>query len=71
MTVVPLVKEKAGPRLAYYIGMGVRGADQDWKRQLNRMIQENKPDIDKILSSFGVPLLDDKDRPVVQDVPSK
>jgi quinoprotein dehydrogenase-associated probable ABC transporter substrate-binding protein/PQQ-dependent catabolism-associated CXXCW motif protein len=33
MTVVPLVKEKAGPRLAYYIGMGVRGADQDWKRQ--------------------------------------
>jgi hypothetical protein len=35
------------------------------------MIQENKPDIDKILSSFGVPLLDDKDRPVVQDVPSK
>ena len=43
MTVVPLVKERGGPRLAYYITMGVRGADQDWKRQLNRLIAENQP----------------------------
>jgi quinoprotein dehydrogenase-associated probable ABC transporter substrate-binding protein len=33
-TVVPLVKETAGPRLAYRIGMGVRYSDQDWKRLL-------------------------------------
>ena len=38
MTVVPLVKETTGPRLAYRIAMGVRFADQDWKRQLNRVI---------------------------------
>src|SRR5262249_27237249 len=31
-TVVPLVKETTGPRLAYRIAMGVRYADQDWKR---------------------------------------
>src|SRR5262249_20924576 len=30
MKVVPLTKEKSGPRLAYYITMGVRGADQEW-----------------------------------------
>ena len=38
MQVVPLVKETGGPRLAYRIGMGVRFADQDWKRMLNGLI---------------------------------
>jgi ABC-type amino acid transport substrate-binding protein len=64
VTVVPLVKETAGPRLAYRIAMGVRYADQEWKRLLNRTIQENQPAINKLLLSFGVPLLDDNDRPI-------
>jgi quinoprotein dehydrogenase-associated probable ABC transporter substrate-binding protein len=62
--VTPLVKETSGPRLAYRIGMGVRPADQNWKRQLNRLIQENQPAINKILLDFGVPLLDESDRPL-------
>ena len=69
-TVVPLVKEHGGPRLAYYITMGVRGADQEWKRQLNRLIAENQPAINQLLASFGVPLLDDKDRPIGADAPA-
>ena len=52
--VTPLVKETTGPRLAYRIGMGVRQADQNWKRLLNRLIQENQPAINKILRDFGV-----------------
>jgi len=64
MKVVPLTKEKSGPRLAYYITMGVRAADQEWKRQLNRLIAENQPAINAILASFGVPLLDDKSQPI-------
>jgi quinoprotein dehydrogenase-associated probable ABC transporter substrate-binding protein len=70
MAVVPLVKETSGPRLAYYITMGVRGADQDWKRQLNRLIAENQPAINRLLTSFGVPLLDDKDRLIGGDAPA-
>jgi quinoprotein dehydrogenase-associated probable ABC transporter substrate-binding protein len=70
MKVVPLVKERSGPRLAYYITMGVRGADQEWKRQLNRLIAENQPAINGILTSFGVPLLDDKDRPLGAGAPA-
>ena len=62
--VTPLVKEKTGPRLAFRIGMGVRGADQNWKRLLNRLIQENQPAINKILLDFGVPLLDENDGPI-------
>jgi quinoprotein dehydrogenase-associated probable ABC transporter substrate-binding protein len=64
LSVVPLVREKSGPRMAYYIGMGVRHTDQDWKRTLNRAIQENQGEINALLQSFGVPLLDDKDQPL-------
>ena len=69
--VTPLVKEKTGPRLAFRIGMGVRGADQNWKRLLNRMIQENQPAINKILLDFGVPLLDENDRPITMEAAVK
>ena len=62
--VTPLVKETTGPRLVFRIGMGVRPADQNWKRLLNRLIQENQPAINKILLDFGIPLLDENDRPI-------
>jgi quinoprotein dehydrogenase-associated probable ABC transporter substrate-binding protein len=71
VTVVPLVKETTGPRMAYRIAMGVRYADQEWKRQLNRIIRENQPAINGLLMSFGVPLLDDSDRPITEDSISK
>jgi quinoprotein dehydrogenase-associated probable ABC transporter substrate-binding protein len=63
----PLVHETDGPRLVYRIGMGVRPADQNWKRQLNRLIQENQQAINKILLDFGVPLLDESDKPILAE----
>jgi quinoprotein dehydrogenase-associated probable ABC transporter substrate-binding protein len=69
--VTPLVKETSGPRLAYRIGMGVRPADQNWKRLLNRLIQENQSTINKILLDFGVPLLDENDRPIGAETTTK
>ncbi|HWX61097.1 substrate-binding domain-containing protein [Bradyrhizobium sp.] len=63
--VTPLIKEATGPKLVYRIGMGVRAADQNWKRQLNRLIQENQADINQILLDFGIPLLDESDHPIV------
>src|SRR3984885_6543583 len=69
--VMPLVKETTGPKLVFRIGMGVRPADQNWKRMLNRMIQENQPAINKILLDFGVPLLDENDRPITAETAAK
>ncbi len=69
--VTPLVKETTGPRLVYRIGMGVRNADQNWKRQLNRLIQENQPEINKIMLDFGVPLLDEGDHPITAEAAAK
>jgi quinoprotein dehydrogenase-associated probable ABC transporter substrate-binding protein len=66
LKVAPLIKDKGGPQLSYRIAMGVRAADQNWKRQLSRLIQENQPEINKILIGFGVPLLDEKDQPITE-----
>jgi quinoprotein dehydrogenase-associated probable ABC transporter substrate-binding protein len=69
--VTPLVKETTGPRLTFRIGMGVRPADQNWKRLLNRLIQENQPAINRMLLDFGVPLLDENDRLIGAETATK
>ena len=71
MRVTLLTKDAGGPQLAYRIAMGVRPTDQNWKRLLNRLIAENRADIDRLLLGFGVPLLDERDRPIGGDAPVK
>ena len=41
----------------YSIAMAVRYGDKDWKNQVQKLIQENKGQIDNILKEYGVPLL--------------
>jgi quinoprotein dehydrogenase-associated probable ABC transporter substrate-binding protein len=67
MRVVLLLKETGGPPLAFRIAMGVRAADQNWKRQLNKLIAENQTEINRLLRDFGVPLLDERNRPITVD----
>jgi quinoprotein dehydrogenase-associated probable ABC transporter substrate-binding protein len=63
LQVTPLVNEKVGPKMIYRIGLAVRHTDQEWKRTLNKLIAENQDEIDKILDDYGVPLLDENDKP--------
>ncbi len=58
LAVVPLLKEQE--HMDFRIAMGVRRTDQDWKRRLNKLISENQPEIDRILTEYGVPLLDEQ-----------
>ena len=55
MHVTLLMKETGGPRMVYRITMGVRSSDQNWKRQLNKLIVENQPAINKIYSTSTSP----------------
>jgi quinoprotein dehydrogenase-associated probable ABC transporter substrate-binding protein len=71
MRVTLLTKDTGGPPLAYRIAMGVRPTDQNWKRLLNRLIAENRSDINRMLIGFGVPLLDENDQPITVDAPAK
>jgi quinoprotein dehydrogenase-associated probable ABC transporter substrate-binding protein len=71
LIVAPLLKETRGPPLIYRIGMAVRPSDQEFKRTLNKLIAENQPEINKLLISYGVPLLDETGTPITSDTLSK
>ena len=67
LTVVPLVKDaKEGGRMEFRITMGVRQGDDLWKRQLNDILRKRRADIDRVLLSYGVPLLDEDDKPITE-----
>jgi mxaJ protein len=66
LAAVPLLKEKTGSRMTFRITMGVRPSDQEWKRELNKVIRENQAEINKILLEYNVPLIDEQDRPITQ-----
>lgn len=60
LVLVPL----SGPHMVFRIGMAVRKQDQEFKRLLNQLIQQSQPEIDALLASYGVPLLDAQNRPL-------
>jgi len=44
----------------YEISMGVRFGEKEWRDRIAGLIARNKKEIDSILLSYGVPLLDDR-----------
>jgi quinoprotein dehydrogenase-associated probable ABC transporter substrate-binding protein len=71
LTIVPLTKETTGPQMTYRIGMAVRPADQEWKRTLNQLIMDNQSEINKLLISYNIPILDEADVPITSETLSK
>ena len=57
--------------MSFRIGMAVRAADQEWKRTLNKLIMENQPEINKLLISYNIPILDDSNMPITSETLSK
>jgi quinoprotein dehydrogenase-associated probable ABC transporter substrate-binding protein len=62
--VVAPIAETPGVRMAFRIAFGVRHSDQNWKRELNNLIAQNKSEIDKILADYGVPTIDETGQPI-------
>ncbi len=60
LEMIPLLNEKAGPRLTYRITMGVRTNETDWKHKLNDLIAKKQNEINAILLEYGVPILDEQ-----------
>ena len=71
LTVVPLTKETMGAPMMYRIGMAVRPADQEWKRTLNKLIMDNQTEINKLLISYNIPILDETNAPITAETLSK
>jgi quinoprotein dehydrogenase-associated probable ABC transporter substrate-binding protein len=53
--------EPDAPRLDYRIAMGVRAGEPDWRRRVNQAIGKHQAEIAAVLTSYGVPQLDDQD----------
>ena len=66
LVVAPLLHEKKGSHMVFRITMGVRASDQEWKHTLNKLIRDHQKEINEILLDFGVPLLDEHDKPITQ-----
>ena len=62
ITLVALESDRPGQRLDFRISMGIRHNEPDWKHEINGLIQQLQPEIDRILLDYGVPLLDRQGR---------
>jgi hypothetical protein len=51
--------------------MAVRPSDQQWKRTLNKLIQENQAEINRLLISYNIPILDDNNALITAETPAK
>jgi quinoprotein dehydrogenase-associated probable ABC transporter substrate-binding protein len=71
LMMVPLVKEAATVPMMFRIGMAVRPSDQEWKRTLNKLIQDNQADINKLLISYNVPILDENNALITAETIAK
>lgn len=62
LLVIPLLEESRNVRLDFRVSMAVRHNEITWKRQINKILNHIQPEIDRLLSSYGVPLLDEQGR---------
>ena len=66
LVLVPMVNENTRTRLTFRVSMAVRYNETDWKHKINDELAELAPQINEILRSYGVPLMDAKGQPIDQ-----
>jgi quinoprotein dehydrogenase-associated probable ABC transporter substrate-binding protein len=64
LALVPLLHESGRPPLAYRITLGIRPDELQWKHNLNDALRRRRAEITRVLLDYGVPLLDEEDRPI-------
>jgi ABC-type amino acid transport substrate-binding protein len=57
-------KSYPGIKFDYEISMGVRFGEKEWKDKLDAWIAGHQSDINTILASYRIPLLDDQGNPI-------
>ncbi|MDH3910872.1 MAG: substrate-binding domain-containing protein [Rhodospirillales bacterium] len=62
LLVVPLRSNPGDVKMDYRITMGVRFNEPEWKHEINGLIKNKQPEINAILSAYGVPMLDNQGR---------
>lgn len=64
LVLAPMVNETTRTRLTFRVSMAVRYNETDWKHKINNQLSELTPQINDILHSYGVPLMNEKGQPL-------
>ena len=64
LAVTPLIRHDAGVPMTFRITFGIRHGETEWKHRLNEFIAKRQGEINRLLLEYGVPLIDDQDRPI-------
>jgi quinoprotein dehydrogenase-associated probable ABC transporter substrate-binding protein len=64
LAVAPLTHHEAGVPMTFRITFGIRHGETEWKHRLNDFIAARQGEISRVLLDYGVPLIDEQDRPV-------
>ena len=69
MVILPLEDDPVLPEMKFVfnMSMAVRHADKAWKDQLNELIDKYQEDINAIISSYGIPIVEVKPKPALDD----
>ena len=54
-------------KFVFNMSMAVRRGDSEWKEQLNEFIDEHQGEINEIISSYGIPIVEVKPKPAPDD----
>ena len=63
LAVVPLPAQVDSVQLAFSVSMGIRPRETAWKHELNALLERLEPRIREVLTSYGIPLLEQIDAP--------
>ncbi len=58
LTAAFIEPEEGAPRLDFYIAMGVRAGEPEWRRRINQVLKAKQDDIAAILAQYSIPQLD-------------
>lgn len=69
LVILPLEENPKIPamKFVFNMSMAVRHGDTQWKNQLNTLIDEYQQDLNDIISSYGIPIVDVVPKPVLDD----
>lgn len=70
LLVTPLPERVDGIELAFNVSMGLRHREKRWKHQINRLIDQLKPEFQQVLMEYRIPLLDAEGKRVQHQVSS-
>jgi quinoprotein dehydrogenase-associated probable ABC transporter substrate-binding protein len=65
LAIAPLTRHEAGVPMTFRITFGIRHGETEWKHRLNYFIAARQGEINRVLLDYGVPLIDEQDRPLI------